>query len=515
MGLYPDEQEGMPEAPPQAAAPAAAPPDQAQPAGQVTAAASEKPAAKEDSSYGVGHAIVDMLAYKLGFGKPILQTQTFALQDQAAKQGAESHKVAMDEAHKKDLLAEASKTMAPGLVAIGKPDSRYHKDLGHLADVINRSNKTREFLGVNKLAVADTGQKNDRGDTVYTVGNETPYGQVNPLFEGTTQDAVDRFFGAQHPEVVAAVMAETAKTHADQQQKIETARKYEGAEWGVKKALGIEVTPYDKYLHLKQKFPEMSDWQAREAAGLKVEDRYKPIGTGPVPMADDRLGVTVLDRNDGDKVKVIPLPGTTWSGYKARTKKETEHWKNLYWPDTDEDPAHEKKAKGIFGALLDATEDPTEQRRMMTEVLPKFREWAELHAGEVDDGKGQVRKLTVGDMQKKLTELVGTRPGAPAKEGESADDQGDWGYYRRRAKNRLSKLMDDERGAKTKPLQETPGGKEIKAAESKAAPAVGLYPDTAAGGKGRMAQPGSIAEAAVEKINAWGRDKRQAAAAQP
>jgi len=512
MGLYPDINEGGTGEFPQAQ-PVPAPAAQAQPAGQTAA---EKPAAKDDG-YGVGHAIVDMLSYKLGFGKPILQTQTLALQKQAAEQGAESHRVAMEQAEKKDMLDEAKKTFAQVLPAVIKTDSRYHKDLGHLADVINRSDKTRKFLGVNKLAVTPTGEKNAAGDEEWTVGNEGPDGQVAPLFKGTAQDAVDRFFGAQHPEVVAAIMGETAKKINEDEQKIATARKYESAEMGVKKALGIATTEYDKYLHLKQKFPDMDEWQLKEASGIKIEDRYKPIGTGPVPMSDDRLGVTVMDRNDGDKIKVIPLPGTTWTGYKARTKKETEHWKNLYWPDTDEDPAHEKKAKGIFGAMLDATEDPTEQRRLMTEVLPKFREWAELNPGEVDDGKGQMRKLTVGDMQKKLNELMGAGKAANAdgKKNESPDDQGDWGFYRRGAKSRLSKLMAEETAAKNKPLQETQGGKEIKAAESKAAPAAGLYPDAAAGGRGRMTQPGSLAEAAVEKINAWGRDRRQAAAAQP
>lgn len=421
--------------------PVAPPPQQAPqapPQQQQQAPAGPPPAGTDESRYGIGHAIIDMMAQKLGFGTPIANVERLKVAGDENARRAESHKLQQADEERKQTIEQASRALAGPMVAVAKPDSPYYDDATHLQR-INDSPAVRKMLG-GAFKIADAGETGKDGKKLFQVDLvDEATGQVKTSFKDTTAGIVDRFDASLDPKSKALIRNHISQTVQEQEIKIAQARKLVDEGYAVKRALNIPTTEYDKYMDIKKQFPEMSDWQAREAAGLKVEDRYRPLGTSPVPMEDGRVGISVMDRQEGDRIKVIPLPGTTWAQYKAGTKKETEQWKNLYWPDTDEDMAHEKKAKGIFGAVLDATQDPNEQRRLMKDVLPAFREWAELHTGESTDKDGKPRKLTTGDMQKKLSEMIRAAGGGDPSGGEPQDDKGSIDYYERlRQRNRQS-----------------------------------------------------------------------------
>jgi hypothetical protein len=463
MALYENEMGNDLYAPPQAAPPevAPAPPQAAPPQENIAAGkplpqgngnAPEAAPAKEDN-YGVGSAIVDMLAFKLGFGTPIANVQRLKIAGDEDARRAESHKLQVADEERKQMVDQAGRALAGPMIAVAKPDSPYYGDLTHL-QAVNGAPAVKKMLG-GALKVDPTDKIGKDGSKIFRVAIVGEDGQERDSFEATTSEAIDRFDATLNPAAKQAIRNHIATTVADQEGKIALARKMVDESYAVKRAAGVPTTEYDKYVDIKKQFPEMSDWQAREASGLKVEDRYRPLGTSPVPMEDGKVGIAVMDRNDGDKVKMIALPGTTWSQYKAGTKKEAEQWKNLYWPDTDEDLAHEKKAKGIFGAVLDATQDPNEQRRLMKDVLPQFREWAELHTGEETGKDGKPRKLTTGDMQKKLEEMIKAGGGGAAAGGGVAAtyDNGNIGMYAR-AKQRAA--VEGGRKYLSKPPESAP-----------------------------------------------------------
>lgn len=479
MALY-DEQQSLPA--PAAAPPAAAPPPAA--AAPPPGASTQPMPAAQEPSYGLKHAIVDALSQKLGFGTPIRNVETMRMAENSQRLASEQSQMALDQARKKDMLDEAAKTMAPYFLAVGKPDSRYYKDMGHFAEGVNQSEKTKAFLG-GELVAQKTDKTNDKGDAIWSVGVRGKDGQMLQQFEDTTDGAMNRFDASLHPQVGAVIRGEIAKTNAEQQLKIDNLRKYADADMATKQAMGITVDAVDKWKYLKDRLPEhlrgkVSDWQLMEAAGLKIEDRYKPLSTTFVPLADDRLGMLVEDR-DTRQTKVIPVAGSTWSGYKQKTEKEALHWKNAYWPDTDEDGAHERKAKGLFAAELEAAAGVPQKRDLLDRVLPEFRTWVELQEGEVDDGKGGRRKLTTSDMHARLKELMKAAGGAAGEKApaEKADDQGDWGFYKRQQQNKgkaWKNFMDE-------PAPEQPSAKEKRASQasplsSLRSAALTTYPDS-------------------------------------
>nr|MCU0735871.1 hypothetical protein [Methylotetracoccus sp.] len=272
-----------------------------------------------------------------------------------------------------------------------------------------------------------------------------------------------------HPEVRKAIYAGIQARNQDNRNKIELAQKYQSADMATKQALGLQVTAYDKYVDIKNKFPDLDDWQAREAAGIKVDSRYKILSHTLIAMDNDQVGFLAEDRKEPGKIVKVAVPGMKMSDYKKNTKDTLEKFTNMHWPVIQgETPEHEVRGKGVFAAAFDAEQKPDRQRWMYTEVMPAFRDWLEQQSGEVDvpgkDGKPTTRRLTTGEMNKQLRAIMKELDGGgekPAEGGaETTDDQGSWDYYRRQQQGKgkdWKKYAEDKRNApQTDPRERRP-----------------------------------------------------------
>lgn len=414
--------------PAQAAQPAAGPETQAMPAGQ-------------EPSYGLKHAIVDAVAQKLGFGTPIRNVETMRFAEDTRRMIAEEHNREMAVKQQEQQVKDVARHTAGYFLAVGKPDSGYYKDLGHLAEGFNKSDKVKQFIG-GELVVNKTGRTAENGDEIYSVGVKGADGQVAPQFEDTTENAMNRFEAQLHPDVRKAVYAGIQSKNASDNEKIEQARKYQSADMATKQALGLQVTAYDKYVDIKKQFPDLDDWQAREAAGIKVDSRYKILSHTLVAMDGDRVGMLAEDRKNPGKIVTVAVPGMKMSDYKKNTKETLEKFTNMHWPVTQgETPEHEVRGKGVFASAFDAEQNPDKQRWMFTEVMPAFRDWLERHSGEVEepgkDGKPSARRLTTGEMNKQLREIMKgmeggsgkAEGGKPTEVAQAGNDNNSWGFY--------------------------------------------------------------------------------------
>lgn len=493
------------------------PPPQAEQAAQAPAVPAQGPETKpmpagQEPSYGLKHAIVDALAQKLGFGTPIRNVETMRFAEDTRRTMAQQAAMEMERQKKTELVADVARDTAGYFLATGKPDSGYYKDLGHLAQGFNKSDKVKQFMG-GELVVNKTGKQAQNGDEIWSVGIKGADGQVQPQFEDTTENAMNRFEAQLHPDVRKAIYAGIQARNTDDQAKIDRARQFQSADMTTKQALGLAVTPYDKYVDIKKNFPDMDDWQAREAAGIKIDGRYKILSNTLIAMDGDRVGFLAQDRKNNDAIVKVAVPGMKMSDYKKNTKDALEKFTNMHWPIVQgETPEHEVRGKGVFAAAFDAEQDPNKQRWMFEQVLPAFRDWLEQHPGEVEetggDGKAKARRLTTGEMNKQLREImkaVGPEAGKAEEPGAQKANETEEQYLRR---------LNEERKAKAgaaaakgyeqylkgeKAMAPTTTGQGLRAAERQAAPALGVA-DVA---RGRMAQPGSIAEQIVSGLDEW------------
>ncbi len=461
MALYPDDQQ------PQA-------PQPVPPPTQTPQTASAAP--RVDDSYGLPHAIVDALSQKLGFGTPIRNVESMRLareenarRGQVAQQAMTAQQQALDRDRQAKLVADVARDTAGYFLAVGKPTSGYYKDLNHLASGFNKSEPVKQFMG-GELVVNRTGRTAATGDEIWSVGIKDSTGQVRPQFEDTTPNAMSRFEAQLHPEVRKAIYAGIEGKHAADQETIDKLKNYASADLKTKQALGLPVTAVDRYQDIKQSFPELDDWQAREASGLKVDGRYKILSHTPIAMSGDRVGLMAEDRKEPGKIVTVEIPGMKLSDYKKSTKDTLEKLTNMHWPTSAETPEHEVRGKGVFAAHFDAEQDPSKQRWMYTEVLPAFRDWLERQSGEVEetDAKGKVgtRRLTTGEMNGELRRLM-KQLGAGAGGGASSDPKG----------TTAAKVADDK-GSWSAYLAEPPGKPAAGGAPSVASVAAGRAPTT-------------------------------------
>lgn len=430
-------------APPQPAPPAepAAQPAAAAPA-EPPAPAAAKPAEPEkpkEEGYGVGQAIIDMLAFKLGFGTPIANVTKMQLASDENKRQQATHDLAITEAKKKQMIADAGRDMAGVMIAVAKPGSPYYQDATHFMN-LNKSPAVKQMLG-GSLQVDPTEKTNAAGEKVFSFQVVGEDGSVRSRFEATTAEAVDRFDAGQNPEAKTVLRNTIQLKAAEQNLAIEKARQFVNESYEVKRAAGIPTTEYDKYVAIKKQFPEMSDWQAREAAGLKVEDRYKPLTQYPAYSADGQVWITVMDRNEGDKIKQIPLAGMSAAAWKAGKEKELKYDINKTWPKRDDATPLENDGRDVFEAVIEGERDVNRKVAIYETVMPEFRHWLRLHPGTVDetgkDGKptGKQRTMTPKDVRQNLdriiNETLGTGSAAAGGAAGPQWDDGSLGSYAR------------------------------------------------------------------------------------
>jgi hypothetical protein len=506
----PAPQEPQPQQSPQAEQPAAPQ--------QQTAA---EPAKPKEEGYGVMHAIVDAFASRLKFGTPLLNVERARLAQAEEYRRAEATKLAMEQTKAAMKRENAFRKLAPSMISLAKEGGAYQNDLGHLAEAINADEDAQEFAG-GRVAAARTGAIGANGQEVWDWTTTDPKTGRTSTIKLTPQELTERAYAAQDPTTQRR-MLEIAK-EADLNDRIAAERfmKYNSEGPLAKLAHGLPLSPVEKYLYLRaenERMPsgsKLHDWQLLEMAGVKQQAEWKPTGT-LVPMSDGTYGQRMLNERTGE-IKTDKVAGSSWREMKQNTASMAEKWIGSYWPIHDAMEPYELAAIGIAATTLNGEQDPNKQRVLMNKVLFEFQDWVEQSKGKIND-QGNKRDITRADMRAKMDELLkkaGPGSGNESKSAGAPDETEEQALRRRnnerneqRARAGQAEYRKYIQGEKA--MTPSAGGQALKAAEVRAAPAMGV----AAASQPRMTQPGSLAEQIVQGMDQWYQQNRAAAAERP
>lgn len=389
------------------------------------------------------HAIGDAVMNRLGFGTPIANVERLKMQREARDMAAQEMDLRTRNVERAEAEAEAEKVMPSLLLAVSKPGSPYYRDLTHLARGVNANEKTQRFFG-GKVDIKRLDEADEGGSPYFQIDTLDPAtGAVLFSTKATTEQAIDQFDATLDPKPAKAVRDATRALHASQEATVEKLRKYGDADWATKEAMGIKTTPLDKFLYLKNNLPaemqgKVSDWQLKEAAGFKDDDRWQVVGGGYLPMPDGSVGIAMRLKGT-DRIETRKVPGVTWDELKTRgggggSEKDIRAAINEIWPETDMTDEPEAKSRGVFMAELRAAEGNEKKRDLLRRVLPDFQEWAETYDPAATGGKfsSKAARAKLVEMMKSAGGEAGAAPGPQ-------DDQGDMGYYDRQSKNRQAR----------------------------------------------------------------------------